>query len=404
MPGKDFRFNRHLKLWEEQNKLIKRTVFATLVFGLIALINVLHPLKEISSEKKNITEKLKQLETKVSENDQFESALIKLNKTLDNVKQTIRDEPWMREKDSLVHRFKALRENPQRPRSREENQQFADETIRKVADQVRIHIINPLENIISKNPSLKDSLSSVTIPIDTLQVNMGKWEEYYIGRYWYGSLEGKSETMWKLTQSLQKQTEDIPALINNEQRKIGQKKRNLKKERNGLKKGITLNKKEKEKLEKNLQEILPTWLEDLIPAELMMQIFPLILIIIEAYLITIAFILTRHYDFVARNINFSKFDKKDFATSSLWTLTDRGEIGTVLTMAAYIGFTLIIWMFFECGCWLLHSWLLTTDHVNGYSEIIGGQPFLWVGRLIFCLFIGIFAALPVYLKKFANTQ
>ena len=47
MPsGSAFRYERHLEIWKDQNKLIKRVVLATLILAFFILIRVLIPLND----------------------------------------------------------------------------------------------------------------------------------------------------------------------------------------------------------------------------------------------------------------------------------------------------------------------------------------------------------------------
>ena len=148
-----------------------------------------------------------------------------------------------------------------------------------------------------------------------------------------------------------------------------------------------------------MQKILPGWLRDILDVEDMMQIFPLILLILIGYVFYLGINISRHYAFIAANMNFSADEKKDLSVCSLWTITDRGRIGIVLTAGAYVAFTLVIWGFFEWGCFLLNRWLLTTENINWYSTLMSRGEFLWFGRFVFLSIIGLVAIRPGFFKK-----
>ena len=56
MDDTDFRLQRHLKLWEEQGRVVKRTMVAGLLFGLILNLKVLAPFVDISGKTRRHTE------------------------------------------------------------------------------------------------------------------------------------------------------------------------------------------------------------------------------------------------------------------------------------------------------------------------------------------------------------
>ena len=62
-----FRLDRHFKLWEEYNRLIKRIVFLTVVLALAVLVKVLVPFVEHSEDKKPVLQKIAALEAEESE-------------------------------------------------------------------------------------------------------------------------------------------------------------------------------------------------------------------------------------------------------------------------------------------------------------------------------------------------
>jgi cbb3-type cytochrome oxidase subunit 3 len=75
--------------------------------------------------------------------------------------------------------------------------------------------------------------------------------------------------------------------------------------------------------------------------------------------------------------------RSDAALSSLWTLTNRGRIGTMVTLACYLGFILVMWYFYEQGFELFDQWQ-NKEQLPVLLEK-GRMASLWLGRAVLLL-------------------
>jgi len=134
-----------------------------------------------------------------------------------------------------------------------------------------------------------------------------------------------------------------------------------------------------EKLDAEMNKILPNWISGIITVNQMM-LYPFLIIGIVIYMAIITFELTRHYRIMAKGLNISDATQSDAALSSLWTLTYRGRLGTFKTVAIYVGFVILMWYFYENGFVIFQKW--QNAESNGLLNHTGLNIVLWAGRLI----------------------
>lgn len=402
MPILDFRFKRHMKLWEEQNKLVKRTIIVAILIGLLLPIKILKPLTEVSQDTKQVQ---KEIQTSLEKKDRVkaqEMGLKEMERTFHEVQTTIAQEPWNEEKDRLIQTYREMRLDRTRIATQKEIQAKADKTIYKIGDMVRDRIIGPLAGSLPQNPKIRAEFRALSNKIDSLKEKIKGWESSHIGVVWYQTLTDKGEAMDELTLSLRNQIREVPALLQTEQEKIEAQRNELTTIMVELEKGIEGKEKQLEDLEKQMQQILPGWLRGIVRINEMIQIFPALLLILTLYVFWLAISLTRHYNFVAREVNLKKDDKKDPSTSSIWTLTNRGQVGTMITVTSYLIFTILMWVFFEWGHRLLVLWM-TPENCTWYGKIICSDGFLWFGRIILTLCFILIVCRKTFFDQFSQS-
>ncbi len=401
----DFRFNRHMRLWEEQNKQVKRTIIVAIFLGLLLPLKVLKPLAEVSHKTENEQKELHAFQERKEQIGFQELALDNMEKTFSKVQSTLDQEPWMEEKDKLIRTYQDMR--LMRPMiSREENQAEANKTIRTIGGMVQERIIGPLEESLPRDPEFRATFQDLSGKIVTLNRDIEQWEADHIGIVWYRTITDKGMAMNELTVSLRQRMKDLPDLLHAEQKKINEQRDDLISHTISLEKNIDEKENNLGDLERQMQQILPGWLKEIVGIREMIQIFPALLLVLTLYIFWLAISLTRHYNHVAGEINLSQEDKKDLSTSSIWTLTNRGQVGTMITVTAYLIFTSLMWGFLEWGYRLLNTWMTSNNHA-WYGKMFSSDGFLWFSRMILglCLIFIVFRKtfFEELLKSFKTT-
>jgi hypothetical protein len=399
MDNTDFRLQRHLKLWEEQSKVVKRTMVAGLLFGLVLILNVLAPFVDISGKTGDTQNKIHELKQEQNSAAELNKTLDELQNTLSGVQETISTQPWMNEKNKLISTLREIRNRSPRSGSWPEYQKAANVTIRTIAEQVRDEIVRPLEESLHRSPQARQALTELSRGLVTLRADMDNWEQDHLGKRWYETFFMKDREMRELTYSLESKIDVISTLIRADQSKIDTKRQGLAKLANALKYDIRRREGVLDELEREMEKILPGWLRGILSIDQMIQLFPFILLGMLVYVTGNALSLTRHHHFVLEGIGISQAERRDPSISSVWTVTPRGRLGTALTLITYVSFALAIWFFFEWGCLLLGKWLTANNEV-AWVPIVGGVLTLrWVGRSLFVILLFLIAVYPFYRNK-----
>ncbi|MDW7680643.1 MAG: hypothetical protein SCK70_08760 [bacterium] len=398
MAGTDFRFQRHLKLWEEQNKLIKRTIIATCIFSIVLLIRVLTPLTRLTTDTEQVETQLMSLQEDKSGVENLSNQLAEVNEVLAAVQQNIEVRPWEHEKKELIKSFSRMRNRDDHSLSRQEYQDTANTTIRKITKKVDEVVVSPLERSMASNPLVRQELRQVEDRLEILKGHLKEWRQQNLGKDWYVTLAGKDRTMDELTETLNGDIQQFSKVLSQEQSNISEIIETQERKAEELQIDIEDKQQWLDQLNSDMQKILPGWLQNLLGVDEMIQIFPMVLLALALYVFLLALSLARHYGYVARKVNLTAEDRRDLAASSLWTLTDRGRTGNLITIAVFMMFFTAMWLFYEWGFLLFHRWLITTDQVMWYTRVLGSKAIIWVGRLIFLMVVGTIVVRPKWLK------
>ncbi len=399
MDNKEYHFQRHLKLWEEQSKTVKRTMFAGLLFGLFLLIKVLTPFVDISGKTGDKQNEICELKLEQNNVAELNKTLDQLQKTLNEVQKTIRLQPWMKEKNKLISTLKEIRNRSPRSGNWQEYQDAADATISTITEQVGERIIQPLEEALHQGPQVQEDLPELSRGVDALRVDMDKWEQVHLGKRWYTTFFMKDKEMRELTYSLENNLNVIYRLIRSEQKKIDMKRRDLIKIEKSLKNDIQEKESALDELQREMQKLLPEWFRDLLSIEQMIQLFPLIILSLLVYVIATAHSLTGHHEKIIENIGFPEAERSDPSNSSLWTITYRGRAGTTATLITYVSFILAMCLFYEWGCLLLDKWMASNSQLAWASSKNGFIIMRWIGRILFMAATTFIFFSPFYGKK-----
>lgn len=380
MNEHDFRLERHMKIWEDQNKLVKRLILIGLIFGLVLPWKFLDPFSDASSQTSKIRNDISKLDKEQDQITESKQSMDQVNSVLISVQKTISREPWMKETD----RFRrTLARISSQGGNREAFQRAADQKVKKISYEVRQTVVKPLKEALSLVPGNGVASKQISQNLTALEREIDSWERDHLGKVWYGTVPEKEANVRQLTNSLNEKIRPLASSILAGKRELDEKRLKLSEHA----KKLTNSREEKDgklaQLNLKMQTIFPSWLQGILSIEQMIQLYPLLVVSLIIYLGCTAHAISKHHAFVAHSLGFSGIESTDPATSSHLTLTTKGVFGTILTLAIYLFFIAAMWAFFEWGCTLLGSWLKT----NGKDAwfLTGGRikAFQWLGRTAF---------------------
>ena len=171
---KDLQAERHIRLWEEQSRLVKRTVFGGLLFSSLLLINVLQPYSEHLDQTGDISAEIIKFERQTALIADSLSALTKLEQTFSSVQNYISQKPWNAEINKLRRKLSDLNSSGQGNWSNYQHE--ADATINTMASLANQDVVVPLEKILA-NESLSQNLSPALVQdIKALPKQIDEWK------------------------------------------------------------------------------------------------------------------------------------------------------------------------------------------------------------------------------------
>lgn len=390
-----YRLDRHFKLWEENNKLLKRVVFVTLVISIALIVKVLNPFVAFSGDKKPVLQRIDVLKSERAAVNERLLTIEKTEQALTGINRYISSQPWRKEKEDLIERYRNLRVSPP-PEGIDPGryQQEADDTISRIGRELHEKIIEPLQLSTQVTRERRSDLDRLNAEIESLSRFIGEWQDEHKGVNWYRTLDMKEMMVMGLTKDLTARLNDFTRFVKQEQDIVKQAKQSVDKELQEVNKQIAAEEDVLGKLEAELQTILPQWLRGLVTTEQVLQLLPVGLLIAAMYVFYVGLSLTRHFSIYADGKEFEKSVKADPVMSSVWTLIPRGRGGTVLTVAAYILFFIVAWLLLEKAVMLLQQWLSIDASRAWIGEQNIWQGFLWLSRLAFLSLIVYVGSMP----------
>ncbi len=374
LSSDEFRLQRHMEIWKEQNKLIKRVIILTLIFGFLILTRILVPFNENTQELgKPIIKYKKEKNTLEAQNKIWQ----RLEDTSNSVQAIVHNQPWEKEKDKLIKKFQTIKPD-------EDPQKAANTTIGNIAGQIRNDIVTPLKSVFELDPNAAEMLPELSREIGNLESFIDDWETNHINVNWYATLYQKDATMEALTESLNQKMTSFSSLI---KRKVDIINKEIDK-RNGQIKDLESSiDQANADLERVLDEFFPKWVKVILSLEQMIQLYSLILLVVLLYVFWIIISLSRHYSYIDEKIRINHQAKTDFSTSSIWTFGGKTQSAAILTYILYILFVISIWILFENGLSLLDEWLKVADTDRIFMNTAILQPLKWIGRIVFLVTI-----------------
>lgn len=359
--NQDFINQRHQQLWSEKNKHIQRTVFATLIFAIVAMFNVLLPYKNNYVEKNEITAQIDSLKSIDRHSEDILKEITALSKTLTDVDKIIEKKPWDQKRLDLMNQYARLRNSGDSTPSRQ--QELADNTVKDITRIVHDQVYNPLADFFKKDSLAVELMPETTRKLYELPAILQNWENENIGEIWYETPDTKSETVNTLTNSLDVHLEELSRYLTIEKDSLLTYKTEIARNIAVLQNQNKVKQKQEklQEIETRMAEIIPSWLKGLVTVKQLVEYFPLIISILFIYIFITGHALSSHYNIFAQS-DPSTY-KGSTLIASIWTMTDRGR-GTILTFTTYLLLAILLWFFFEQGVSILHYCLDVDPNFN----------------------------------------
>lgn len=375
LSSDEFRLQRHMEIWKEQNKLIKRVIILTLIFGFLILTRVLIPFNE--NYPVHLSEYTQEKTTLQAQN----KILQQLEDTVKSVQETVDSQPWKEEITKLIKIFEEIVTD----RSLENPQTAANTTISNIAKQIRKRVVTPLKSDFEELDSkAAEGLAELSREMGILESDIDNWETNHIDRIWFDTLDRKFMAIRELGEFLNERMTSFSFLIKRETDIINEEIDERNDQIKDLERSIE---KANADLESVLDDIFPGWVKVILPLEQIIQLYSLILLVVLLYVFWIIISLSRHYSYISEKIKINHQDKTDFSTSSIWTFGGKTQSAAILTYILYILFVISIWILFEYGLSLLDEWLKVADTDRIFMNTAILQPLKWVGRIVFLVTI-----------------
>lgn len=389
----DYKLRRHTELYENQNRQVKRIIFFGILFAYIVLANILKPYSERVAV---LRESLEEERTEIKKAKEAKGDLDTLQNAFVSVKKVIDASPWDTEKNKLIRDYREMNQSG-RAISMDQYQAKADSTVKNIGKMVLDSVSTPFQRFLGEG-FIADNSPSLLNSLKGLPEVVGEWTNQYLGEFWYQTIGDKNETVEGLTAVLNAQLFTISREIDYANQMVKEQQRQLASRIEMLQQEINLEEKNlPEKLDAEMSKILPNWIGGIITFEQIM-LYPFIIIGIVIYAMVLAFSLSRHYHFMIRGLQISDKTRGDAALSTLWTLTDRGAIGTLMTLTCYLGFIVIMWYFFEQGYVLfVESGLVENEQFSGDTMLTFG---LWTARFLFVALLLLFIWRPFFKEQY----
>lgn len=320
------RLRRHEQHWNASTTSIRQVALSGIIFAVVILFNVIEPYitnVELDVQLNQLEEEERQAEQVLARMDSFLTAL-------GEAKEITLKAPWNKHNLELQKRFKSgLISNPEKE---------ADHTVRTIAAEIREKVVKPLEAAVSDTGLTGDLAKYPKAINDAIDV----WEQEKIGQVWYSDVNSKNAEVRALGDVVTTQEDEAIAKVEQAYESVTESYNTKQAELKQLDQKITLL---DEEIEQALAAALPVWAQRLVHPEIMVWLFPWIMIGLAVYIVGRALIGAQHFRGMANEEKWSPVERSDPLMSSIWTLTWRGALGTAVTVSSYSVFLLCVWYF-----------------------------------------------------------
>ncbi len=370
---------RHWQLYREHNKKIKRTVAASLVFGVVVLFNIMKPFNDMYVERAQISHNLDSLKTQAARIEATLQELGELTNVIMEVERTIRRRPWDARRLALIEKYRRL--NASGGSEPSLYQSMADSAVNNIAADVMQTVYQPLADYLQH-----DSLANTLMPHTIQQLrdapsSVEAWVDENLGKRWYSTLLAKTATVNALSTSLERQLNELSQALGEEKPAVLTYKRELQAKISELQKQVDLKAHEKRlrELQKRLGEILPAWTNGLISVEQVVIFFPYIIFVLLLYILGLGRSLSHHF-LSATELWQDDNLRQDPLFSSNWTLVNRTTWGDIQSVGSYVLLTAAMFYFFEKGAKIVADCLVADASLA--PAILFRASTLWILRTI----------------------
>ncbi len=320
------RLKRHEQHGNAGTMSIRQVALSGVIFAAVILFNVIEPYtknEEFEPRRKQLEQEERRAAQKLAQTEAFLTAL-------DEAKKITLDAPWNEHNIELQRRFKLKLIN--------DPEEEADNTVRKIAEQIRKQVVEPLKAAVNDNGLTGDVAAypkSISDAID-------KWEKDRIGVVWYQDVGSKNSNVKALGDVVTTHEDEAIAKVEQAHKSVTKSRDAIEKEHSQLLEDFT---QVKEEIAQALAAALPDWAQRLVHVKTMVWLYPWILIGLTLYLVGRALTASHHYREMANEEGWSAVERSDPILSSIWTLTWRGTLGTSVTLGCYSALLLCLWYF-----------------------------------------------------------
>jgi hypothetical protein len=374
---KEDMIDRHWRLWEEQNKQIRRTVATSLVFAIVALFNIIIPYKSLYVEKAEIARQIDEVQTKLTESEAAFEQLKTLDDVMANVSVTLENRPWDAQRLRLIGDYSRLRRRDSG--TPQQYQSMADSTVRSISAEVKEGVYEPLAPFLNQQSGIGKSAPETMQQATTLIETLEAWEAENIGKTWYRTLSTKEATINELSNSLDHSLMLLARTLDDERNTLRTNQQQLEQQIKALQDvNLEGQEKELEELENRMTQALPSWIRGLISIEQLALYFPHLIAGTLIFILWLGHTLSLHY--AAATTSVSKQELiVDPALSSNWTLTRRGIFGALQSLGTYLLYTAAMFFAFEKGLAVLQESNIAEPLRE--ATFVFSPQFFWILRI-----------------------
>ncbi|MBT8102991.1 MAG: hypothetical protein KJO95_08475 [Gammaproteobacteria bacterium] len=311
------KLQRHTELWKAGETSVRRIGIGGSIFALVVLLTVIEPFHIESADTQT---DIRTQKTEIAELKAELDTIANLQQQLGGLTERIAEQPWTDEIEGLKLDFREGRVTE--PRS------HSNSVLNKIAKDLRDQIVAPLRAATA--PFADDHpLADIPGEVDDAIAN---WLDEYSSTDWWLTTGRKDDTAeaigTELDLLLYQAAEKAKKIAGELEEKAALKAQEVRDAESALAALV-------ENLEAVMNRALPTWARGILSVQQLIIIFPWLLAGIAILLITTALRSSRHFHAMADGEGWSAEERRDPVLSTAWTVTPRGQVGSLASLATY---------------------------------------------------------------------
>ncbi|MBT8100452.1 MAG: hypothetical protein KJO82_11910 [Gammaproteobacteria bacterium] len=311
------KLQRHTELWKAGETSVRRIGVGGSIFALVVLLTVIEPFHIESADAQA---KIKTQKTEIGRLKVELDKIAELQQQLDGVSKRIAQQPWTDEIAVLKADFKEGRVSEPRSHS---NKALSD-----IAEELRADIVAPLR---AASARFDDDHPLAEIPGE-IDDAIAEWLEEYSSTAWWLTTDRKDDTAEaigsELDSLLHTASENAQEIADELEAKSERKAQEVSDAEGALTALV-------KDLEAVMDAALPTWARGILSVQQLIIIFPWLLAGIAILLVSTALRGSHHFRAMADGEDWSAEERRDPVLSTAWTMTPRGQGGSLVTLATY---------------------------------------------------------------------